>query len=567
MKLLLKKNYFHLFFLTLLFLHYLFPLIFVGQIIVDPHDTLELHAVYDHIISKIYKGNTDGVNYFLSGELNWYFLENIFYPINILHYFLNDKFFYFTNDILIKLFSYFSFYLLAKSFYIPRFTCALGGLLYSTIVFTKIPFGFALPFLPYILYLLLNKNSLNTKHYFALFLIGLHISIIRDGLALIFLLPLAFLLRKKEKNLNIYIQVLLIILIVPILSSMHLIIGSILSDPIHRTVFVGRTDIITSFLNAFNIFLLGFEDTEPLFFFKTPLSVLYTLMFGLSLFSNEKKIKLLLFFITSVLILQSILGSNLINIFFIGIFELFSGFNFERIDRVLPLAFALLFIFFIFKSNSKNLKRLLYFFSIISILSIQLQTPLPQIAKYVLQKNMHSDKFNETKIKILENNYISSLKIIFNKNNYTDNKIDFNDSVSKTFDNYFKFDDYTFIRNLVKKSRVISVGLDPMIAVMNDIKVVDGYHPIYPLNYKIKFRKIIEKELEKNIFLKNYYDDWGSRVYAFYTDKNNIMLNFQAAKELNADYVISKFPIDNSDLKIVCYKCNNSNQLYLYKIL
>ena len=290
-------------------------------------------------------------------------------------------------------------------------------------------------------------------------------------------------------------------------------------------------------------------------------------MFGLSLFSNEKKIKLLLFFITSVLILQSILGSNLINIFFIGIFELFSGFNFERIDRVLPLAFALLFIFFIFKSNSKNLKRLLYFFSIISILSIQLQTPLPQIAKYVLQKNMHSDKFNETKIKILENNYISSLKIIFNKNNYTDNKIDFNDSVSKTFDNYFKFDDYTFIRNLVKKSRVISVGLDPMIAVMNDIKVVDGYHPIYPLNYKIKFRKIIEKELEKNIFLKNYYDDWGSRVYAFYTDKNNIMLNFQAAKELNADYVISKFPIDNSDLKIVCYKCNNSNQLYLYKIL
>jgi len=56
-------------------------------------------------------------------------------------------------------------------------------------------------------------------------------------------------------------------------------------------------------------------------------------------------------------------------------------------------------------------------------------------------------------------------------------------------------------------------------------------------------------------------------VYAFYTDKNNIMLNFQAAKELNADYVISKFPIDNSDLKIVCYKCNNSNQLYLYKIL
>ena len=45
------------------------------------------------------------------------------------------------------------------------------------------------------------------------------------------------------------------------------------------------------------------------------------------------------------------------------------------------------------------------------------------------------------------------------------------------------------------------------------------------------------------------------------------MLNFEAAKALNADYIISRFPIENNDLKIVCYKCNNSNQLYLYKIL
>ena len=113
----------------------------------------------------------------------------------------------------------------------------------------------------------------------------------------------------------------------------------------------------------------------------------------------------------------------------------------------------------------------------------------------------------------------------------------------------------------------MSVGLDPMIAVMNDIRVIDGYHTIYPLNYKIKFRKVIEKELENNIILKNYYDKWGSRVYAFYTDKNNLMLNFKYAKELGANYVISKFPINNNELKIICHKCNNSNQIFLYKIL
>ena len=48
-------------------------------------------------------------------------------------------------------------------------------------------------------------------------------------------------------------------------------------------------------------------------------------------------------------------------------------------------------------------------------------------------------------------------------------------------------DDYNFIKNIVKNSRVMSVGLDPMVAVMNNIRVIDGYHTIYPLSYKIKF--------------------------------------------------------------------------------
>ena len=71
----------------------------------------------------------------------------------------------------------------------------------------------------------------------------------------------------------------------------------------------------------------------------------------------------------------------------------------------------------------------------------------------------------------------------------------------------------------------------------------------------------------KNHILKNYYDDWGNRVYAFYSDENNIDLNFKSAKTLGADYVISKFPIKNNDLKIICEKCKNSDQIFLYKIL
>ena len=199
-----KTKYIHLLFLTFLFLHYIFSLIFVGQIVIEPHDSLDGTVVNDHIISKIYKGNVDSLSYLLSGEIKWYYLEKLFYPINILHYLLSDKLFYFTVDILKKTLAYFSFYLLSKSLSISRFYSALGGILYSTLVFNKMNLGLAIPIAPYILYLLLNKDTLNKKHYFFLFLIGLNSSLIHDIFVYFFLIPLSLLLNNKSKNLNIY---------------------------------------------------------------------------------------------------------------------------------------------------------------------------------------------------------------------------------------------------------------------------------------------------------------------------------------------------------------------------
>ena len=130
MNLLYKKNYVHLFFISLLAVHYVVPLIFIGQVVVAPHDNLDGGVVFDHIISKIYKGNVESISYFLSGEIKWYYIEELFYPINILHYLLNDKLFYFTDEILKKLLAYFSFYLLEKSLDNTKFNSALGGFLY-----------------------------------------------------------------------------------------------------------------------------------------------------------------------------------------------------------------------------------------------------------------------------------------------------------------------------------------------------------------------------------------------------------------------------------------------------
>ena len=101
---------------------------------------------------------------------------------------------------------------------------------------------------------------------------------------------------------------------------------------------------------------------------------------------------------------------------------------------------------------------------------------------------------------------------------------------------------------------------------MNNIKVIDGYHTIYPLSYKLKFRKVIEKQLEHDKAAKKYYDFWGERVYTFVSDPKVIKINFVQAKNLGAQYVISKFSISNEILTPICESCNESPNLFLYKI-
>ena len=87
-----------------------------------------------------------------------------------------------------------------------------------------------------------------------------------------------------------------------------------------------------------------------------------------------------------------------------------------------------------------------------------------------------------------------------------------------------------------------------------------------PKAYKIRFRKIIEQELEKNEILRKYFDDWGNRAYIFYSDKENLALNFKGAKDLNVKYVISAFKIYDKNLIKVCSPCNKKKNINLYKI-
>lgn len=110
--------------------------------------------------------------------------------------------------------------------------------------------------------------------------------------------------------------------------------------------------------------------------------------------------------------------------------------------------------------------------------------------------------------------------------------------------------------------RIGCVGFVPAIASVNGFNTVDGYSTNYPLEYKYKFRKVIEKELEKNNELKSYYDNWGNRCYLFSSElgfqfqvrKNekkeicNFEINTELLKELGCNYILSAVPIRNANI-------------------
>jgi hypothetical protein len=562
-----KKHNIHIFFLSLLAIHYIFPLIFINEIAVAGQDSLDAGPVYNHIISKIYKGDIESLNYLLNGNIKWYYLEGIFYPINLLHFITDDKIFYFTEDILKKLFSYFSFYLLVKSFNFSKLHCGISAILYCSLVYIEKPYGYGMVFFPYILYLLLNKDTLTLKHYFFLFLIGLNTSLIHDLPALLFLIPLTLILSSEKKKLSIYVKVFSFFLFAAILVNAHVVLGSVLGEATHREdMYIKSFDFFAT-LSKFVGNFLHMNFNKSYFVFYVPLAILTVSLFTASIFSKKKIIKLLFFYIIFILFCKSIVGSDLIDNLFIGILEILKRFNFERLDRATPITFCLLFIFVITNLKNSKIKYFLYTFSLISVLFIQLKTPLPILSQYFFKKNMNTEEFDKTKRYFLKKEYIKFFSLVLDKKNYNANKNNNNLLLNKTFDNYYKYDDYLYIKNIVKKSRIMSIGLDPMAAVMSDIRVIDGYHNIYPLSYKRSFRKVIEKELEANSNLKNYYDNWGSRVYAFYNDPNNLMLNFKHAKKIGAQYILSKFPIKNVELKEICFKCNKSDKMFLYKIL
>lgn len=160
---------------------------------------------------------------------------------------------------------------------------------------------------------------------------------------------------------------------------------------------------------------------------------------------------------------------------------------------------------------------------------------------------------------------INSSLIPFSKNYIKYFKVD-NYRNYYTFSGYYLKSVYSEIKNIVRNEKTISLWpADPMVAVMNGIKTIDGEFNLYPLTYKKKFYKIIKDELETNLDFKKYYLENGHKVYAYVSDPKNIKINFNEAKKIGAKYVISKYAVNNNGLKKI-FEIKDKETIYLYEI-
>ncbi len=514
----------HFLFITVLSLNYIFPLIIFGNVTLFYHDTLDSEIVFNTVIANSFKDNFDSLKLFLNEEIKIEFLRRAYQPFTFFYYFLSPEQAYLTIDILVKLTAYFSFFILAKKINKNVFVCALVAALYSSINERTVE-GFGFAFMPYIVYLISFKEKINFKHIFLIIIFGLNTDIVKCLTSIPILVLTAYILNSKNKKifLNHLFLTLSIFVLAIIISNLNLIYGQIKFGEIQRTDFNYEYYSLFNNIALYFIELFKFPSYDWTLFKHAPYLILTSFILLIAFFKREKKTLQLILLILLTNLIPFFLRTEFLTEIRNSSTGILKTFQFEYITTITFLIFSLVLIKILIHLKNFYIHK----FLLILLIIFQINSSIVPAYK---------------KFFILEENY---------RNIYT-------------FKEYYLYDDYKKIKSIVLNKKTMSVGYDPMIAVMNNIYVIDGYHNVYPLDYKSKFRKIIEKELEKKIEIKKYYDNWGNRVYAFISNKDKIDLNFKEAQSLGASYIISKYEIFDSNLKLV--KNDFSNQIYLYEL-
>ena len=569
-----KKINLNIIFIFILSLYYLIPYFLTGHLILKPHDLLDSEIVYNNIIGRIYKGDIESINLFIGGEIEWYFLRRVLQPLTLIYALFETETAFWLTDVLIKLISYFCFFKLSRKLNCSNFNSALLGCLYASSIDAWTHFGLGIATFPYLIYLLLKRKNINFKNYSLLAFIGLNTDLVGDILIipLLFVIFLIFCPRNSKYNFEIFFKISLTLLFFIFLSNANLIYSIIFHGPFHRAEFIYEgIKLSTNIKNLILSFFAIPHGDSSVILQRLPFTFFILPTILIAFLSKNKTTYFLIFIIFLMSFIYFIVNTEFVASLrnnsegLIGLF--FKSIHWSYMMHLLPALYGLLFITILKSEIFKKGKFLIYLLIIMSLTMSQIRISIIPIGKYLISfNNLTLEQKTQLRKNFYDKKFNSMIQNIFEVTKEQENIFGQDFKSKYTFDGYYDYENYRYIKNLVLDSRILSIGLDPMVAVMNDIKVIDGYHNFYPLSYKLKFRKIIEEQLNHYHELKKYYDHWGGRVYTFVSEPRIIKINFRQAQLLGAEYVISKYQIFNKELIAICEKCNNSSELFLYKI-
>lgn len=448
----------------------------------------------------------------------------------LLFYFLPSFWAYVLNIIIIKCVAFIGMYcILSYCFREDREIkyIAVG----VAACFASLPFfamaGLSVASMPLMLYAYLKiyRGEDNLANWLTILLVPFYCGFIYSYIFLLFALYVYFFvawLLTKQSNFRLFVA-LSLTLSVFLLIEYRLILNII--DPVfvsHREEFyIPVMTFYDAFFRAWNNFIYGQYHSASLHTYIILPTVLLALFLGL-VSRNVTQYMNVIFLLIVLIVVASL---------FYGLWKwqgleylkqsivIVNSFNFSRFHWLHPVLWYLVFAFSLAVIIDK-FPRLTW--GLMPIFAAQIYISGVQQHEVISQKNKHGIKYSE----------LMSETLFADIGRYID----------KPKSSY----------------RVASLGLHPAIALHNGFYTIDFYINYYPLEYKKRFRKIIEGELSKNEKAMRYYDGWGSRVY-LYSDElgksylgqekslivSDLRWDIEAMRDMGAKYVLSTVPIDN----------------------
>jgi len=565
---------------------YFLPYFYLGEnSFITIHDNLDSDIVWFKTIAQSGKlftfSNGTQIDNIMNG-IPRNSLPPAFNFISILFYFLNPFTAYIVNNFLTHIVAFIGMFLLLKDFIFNKRE-EIFFLFSISIIFSLVPFygthpGLAIAGIPIVTWCFVHfyRYTHRNYHFAILLFFSFYSSLIYSGIFIIILLFAIFIyitLFKKKNNWPFFFGIIFLVLGY-IISELNLFIQFFSTDFIsHRTEWSAPgNSLFYSFKNSISFFLNGQYHVPTI---NTPLvTLICSIGFFKSLRSLKENNKYSKYFETFVIIIFLLLVS--ISLFY-GLWEskefmkirgkvsILRVINWSRFHWLTPFLWYMLF-------------------------ALSIKMLLPKIKNLFIQTSLYISILLQLFIVLYNNNELKDNYFKIAQNFYPRNPHLKKETTAINFKQFYDeklfFEIKKYIGLPQSEYRVISLGIYPEISIYNGFYALDSYQRNYCLGYKHSFRKIICPELNKSIEIKDYFDNWGSRCYAFSSElnrkytisKNNSIIiktldfDFDALKILGDRFIISTVLIDPTYNKRVMLRKSFEHRdsfwkIYLYEVL